>query len=83
MPTACELTTLSGPPADNPSLTPGHPFENSIDDNYWSSTADPGDATRALRERFGVGGAGIIIGSKADLARRWCLRGPGGQYGTP
>lgn len=84
LPTAWELMTLSDPSADNPSLTPGHPFQNvSIDDNYWSSTADPGDATRALRERFGTGGGGIIIGLKTEPARRWCVRGPGGQYGTP
>lgn len=84
LPTIWELMTLSDPSTDNPSLAPGHPFQGiSIDDNYWSSTADPGDATRALRERFGTGGGGVIIGAKSDLARRWCVRGPGGQYGTP
>ena len=84
LPTAWELMTLSDPATDNPSLPPGHPFQN-IDtiDNYWSSTADAGDASRALRERFGTGGGGIILGLKSDLARRWCVRGPGGQYGTP
>jgi len=84
VPTISELMSLSDPSADNPSLTAGHPFQNvSIDDNYWSSTTDPGDASRALRERFGVGGGGVILGLKTDLARHWCVRGPGGEYGTP
>lgn len=84
LPTAWELMSLSDPGVDNPSLTPGHPFQGiSIDDNYWSSTADPVDASLALRERFGTGGGGIILGAKTDLARRWCVRGPGGQYGAP
>lgn len=81
-PTAWELMTLSDPSADDPSLPLGHPFEGiSTVDNYWSSTTDPEDATRALRERFGTGGGGVIIGPKTDLQRRWCVRGPGGDYG--
>jgi hypothetical protein len=83
LPTAWELMTLSDPSVDTPSLTPGHPFENvSTDDNYWSSTADPGNAAAALRERFGTGGGGIILADKTSLARRWCVRAPGGQYGA-
>ena len=82
LPTAWELMTLSDPSQDNPSLPSGHPFQNiSTDDNYWSSTADAGIPGNALRERFGTGGGGIISGPKTDLARRWCVRGPGGQYG--
>jgi Protein of unknown function (DUF1566) len=84
LPTIWELMSLSDPSADNPSLTPGHPFDNiSTVDNYWSSTTDPSDANNALRERFGVGSGGVIIGLKGSLARRWCVRGPGGQYGIP
>jgi hypothetical protein len=84
LPTIWELMSLSDPSADNPSLTPGHPFQNvSTTDNYWSSTTDPGDATQALRERFGVGTGGVITAAKGSLARRWCVRGPGGQYDAP
>lgn len=83
LPTAWELMTLSDPSQDNPSLPAGHPFQNvSIDDNYWSSTADADNPANALRERFGTGGGGVILGPKTDLARRWCVRGPGGQYGA-
>lgn len=82
LPTAWELMTLSDPSQDNPSLTAGHPFQNiSTDDNYWSSTADAANPVNALRERFGVGGGGVILAPKTDAARRWCVRGPGGEYG--
>ncbi|MFN8601697.1 MAG: DUF1566 domain-containing protein [Candidatus Binatia bacterium] len=82
LPTAWELMTLSDPSQNNPSLTAGHPFQNvSIDDNYWSSTPDAENPANALRERFGTGGGGIILAPKTDAARRWCVRGPGGQYG--
>lgn len=81
-PTAWELMTLSDPSQDNPSLPAGHPFVGiSTDDNYWSSTSDPDNPGNALRERFGTGGGGVIIGPTTDLQRRWCVRGPGGQYG--
>jgi hypothetical protein len=80
LPTISELMSISDPSADNPSLTPGNPFENiSTVDNYWSATTDPGDATQGLRERFGVGSGGVILAAKASPARRWCVRGPGGQ----
>jgi Protein of unknown function (DUF1566) len=84
LPNISELMTLSDPSADNPSLTPGNPFENiSTVDNYWSSTTDPSDASSGLRERFGVGTGGVITALKSTLARRWCVRGPGGETGTP
>lgn len=82
LPTAWELMSLSDPSQDNPSLPAGHPFlDVSTTDGYWSSTPDAEDPTRALLERFGTGGGGIILATKTDLARRWCVRGPGGQYG--
>lgn len=82
LPTSWELMTLSDPSQDNPSLPAGHPFQNgSIDDNHWSATVDPENPADALRERFGIGGGGVISGPKTDLQRRWCVRGPGGQSG--
>ncbi len=33
-----------------------------------------------LKESFDKG-HGIILAPKTDAARRWCVRGPGGQYG--
>jgi len=30
-----------------------------------------------------VAGGGVIVGAKVELHRRWCVRGPGGQYGAP
>ena len=82
LPTGWELMSLSDPSQDNPSLPVGHPFIGiSTTDGYWSSTSDADDPTRALLERFGTGGGGIILQTKTDLARRWCVRGPGGQYG--
>lgn len=82
LPTAWELMTLSDPSQDDPSLPVGHPFQNvSAVDLYWSSTADPEIVANAMGERFGTGGGGIISTTKTTLSRRWCVRGPGGQYG--
>lgn len=81
-PTIWELMSLGDPSQNNPALPPGHPFENvSITVPYWSSSADPDDATRGLQEGFGSGGGGVIIAVKTNTAGRWCVRGPGGQYG--
>jgi hypothetical protein len=81
LPTIWELMTLSDPSVSDPSLPVGHPFVGiSTVDNYWSSTTDPDNPANALRERFGIGGGGVIIGPKTDLHRRWCVRGPGGEY---
>ncbi|MEW6272355.1 MAG: DUF1566 domain-containing protein [Thermodesulfobacteriota bacterium] len=83
-PTEWELMSLGDPTQDTPSLSPGHPFQDvSTDDNYWSATTHPTDPTRALRERFGVGSGGVIVAPKGDLARVWCVRGPGGQSSDP
>jgi len=81
-PTIWELMSLGDPSQDNPALPPGNPFQNvSITQPYWSSSADPDDATRGLQEGFGIGGGGVIIAPKTNTAGRWCVRGPGGQYG--
>jgi hypothetical protein len=81
-PTIWELMSLGDPSQNNPALPPGNPFLNvSITTPYWSSSAAPDDATRGLQEGFGIGGGGVILSLKTNTAGRWCVRGPGGQYG--
>lgn len=81
-PTIWELMSLGDPAQSNPALPPGNPFGNiSITVPYWSSSADPDDGARGLQEGFGIGGGGVISALKTDTAGRWCVRGPGGQYG--
>jgi hypothetical protein len=73
LPTVEELGSLNDSTRANPALPAGHPFSIG-NTEYWSTTVDPLDITRALTVDFQVGG--VSLTSKvAGGVRRWCVRG--------
>jgi hypothetical protein len=73
LPTAFELNSLREYcPNDNIWLPCGHPFIN-IQDDYWSATTSPLDASRA--RYFGTSDGSIGSDSKTVAKHFWCVRG--------
>jgi hypothetical protein len=82
LPSIEELRSLADLTQNAPALAAGHPFQNvfaDINDFYWTSTRDSGDATLAFSMRFFNGG--VVLNTKASSQRVWCTRGGQGQEG--
>lgn len=79
MPTVEELASLVQRFVGPPVLPPGHPFQISTADAYWTATSDT--STTAWTINFG--GTGIPApDTKTNTNLAWCVRG-GQAYDGP
>src|SRR4029077_800603 len=72
-----ELASLVQPGASSPALPPGHPFSLGGNSNFWSSTVDAADSSKAWTVFFQDGTSQTT--DKLLSPSVWCVRG--GQGG--